>query len=191
MDVSSVMQKVADNFNNELRETILEALEVVEIPVCPPEERNEKYLLTIFVTDTNTKRKKNGKRNPASQLKIQFTDTPEKDLTKSKHDMLLDIAFIWNILKAEYVEYSRRKISALSREIFKKLTKLYEENDLHLVRVSFELSIDENGNLKFSKFPEFKNLLFSDTKNYSEYISGEDFLASQANSILAYLENSN
>lgn len=198
METSAVVERVTRNFNNELRTSLLETISEEEIPFCTPAERNEDRAITIFVSVDSKFNKK--KKNVPPKLNIQFSVILDFDIQKIRKEKqaIMDLQFIWNIVKDTLYSDTRRNISYWSREMFRTVRKLYKNDyDLNLFLFPFEVCFDESDKLYVSRLPNFEDLMFLDPNDpKNNLLDNKEFIQKQAMSIIeisnkTYLFNNN
>ncbi len=202
-ELDSIIEITRKKLDTELQEMFSEIINEENIPILPPERRNEDYIITIYVTPeplTKTTKKNRSAKNVLQKLAVRFCTMPEFDIQKL-HDsgkLAGSIELIWNILKTEYVLPTKKKLYSWSRAFFTPVSKMYKEQfGLTLTMLPFEVSLDKENNLYISKLPTFCDLWFLDENhknnknNYKNRFDNNAFLERQARSIIKLTSDTN
>ena len=190
MDTQDIIQRVTQNFNSELQETLLDELETYDISTYPSEQpKCEDMCITVFAKPVTPKvRKKYKSKTSTTELDITFVVDTEFDLEKLAARKInpSKLIFLTISLEADSFESSVGKIKFWSRILFKAAERLYRDKSLQLVLFPFEIYFDTSNNIYISRLPEFKDLRFLDSKK--TLVNNADYLNDQVTSYQKAIE---
>ena len=189
MDVSSVIEQVRKNLDENLRCCLSETINEEEIPILPIEKRNEDMCITIFAKIDQKFSKKH--KNAPPKIIVEFSSETDFDHQKlrTNHKPIVSIQFIYTLVKDSCLQSTQRDISCWAQYLFRDARKLYKmDYELELLMLPFEVSFDEDDNLYISRLPSFNDLWFLNPYNSKERLSNDEFINNQASAIIKLTE---
>lgn len=189
MENTTLVNRVINLLNHDLSTALHEVIKDYDIKLCEDDStKNLDTALSIYVSSNSLKPKtsKKNKKVRIFDLKIAYSLELTFDLKylSSIKQPPYKLEIIYMHTKAEKTQMIYNRITYWSKALFKKIYVLFEEYDLNLSMLPFEIFADENDELYISKLPTFNDLYFFDKNDSSKELDKNIFIQKQVDGLI-------